>query len=91
MKQPAAQLDAVHTSPAPQIVPSALIVQVVVPAAGAHCWQALDGLLAPDAYTAPSMKQPAPQPDALHTSPAPQLVPAESALQDAVFVPGWQL
>jgi hypothetical protein len=49
MKQPAAQLDALQTSPAPQLVPGASSVQAVAVVPGWQLSQAFVGLAAPDA------------------------------------------
>jgi hypothetical protein len=47
MKQSERQLPVLHTWPAPQLVPSFLLDQVVVELAGVHTWQALPGLDVP--------------------------------------------
>jgi hypothetical protein len=75
----------------PHEVPLAKSLQAVVLAAG---WQLRQELLvstAPDAMTAPPMKQAAWQVAPLHTSPAPQLVPKGRSLYAVVLAPGWQL
>ena len=48
MEQPELQVVLLHTSPVPQVVPFARLVQVVVLLPGWQLWQALLGLVMPD-------------------------------------------
>jgi hypothetical protein len=81
---------ALQTWPPPQLAPIAAAVHAVVLALGAHVWQALTGFAAPGAWNDPAMKQPAVQLEALHTTPAPQLVPLALLVHAVVLDPGVQ-
>jgi hypothetical protein len=77
--------------PLPQDVPSVASLQAVVLTPGWHVRHAFAESTAPDAYTVPPMKQPAPHVPALQISPAPQPVPVATFVHIDVLVPGWQL
>jgi hypothetical protein len=89
MKQPAAQLPALQTSPEPQLVPLAALVHIVVLVAGSQLSQPLFAV-APEPWIVPATKQSAAQLPALQTSPAAQLVPFATLLHAVVLLPGWQ-
>src|SRR5262245_29025024 len=91
MKQPLVQVPDEHTTPVPQAVPSAMVVQAVVDVAGWHIWQGVIGFFAPEAYCVPAMKQPEPHIPDVQMRPAPQPVPSGRGVHAVVEVAGWQV
>jgi hypothetical protein len=80
MKQSDTQFPALHTSPAPQPVPSLTALYAEVDADGVHTWQLLLGFRDPPVTTAPPIKQSDAQVPETQISPAPQLVPSLALL-----------
>jgi hypothetical protein len=68
----------------PQLVPSVLLDQADVLAAGRQIWHTFDGLVVPLPTSAPSIQQPPWQVPLLHTWPVPQLTPLAAAVQELV-------
>jgi hypothetical protein len=89
MKQSAAQVPALQTSPTAQLIPSGRLVQVLVVVEGWQDWQTEFGLTDPDWRMSPPMKHATAQLPPLHT-PVGQLVPVARLVHAVTLEPGSQ-
>ena len=76
------QVPAEQVLPPPQLVPSVLVDQTEVLAAGLQIWQTFDGLVIPLPTSAPAIQHPLWQVPPLHTCPVPQLPPLALVVQE---------